>query len=97
MNQQNHQLQDDEDVLDGAGSFAGSLHTVDTLQSLIQAIGAGLPASKLFGQGITYTYDDVIFHPGHIYFGAHEAPSFHLAFHSASYCAHMLCHCQAQP
>lgn len=32
----------------------------------------GLPASRLFGQGITYTYDDVIFHPGHIYFGAHE-------------------------
>lgn len=32
----------------------------------------GLPAARLFGQGITYTYDDVIFHPGHIYFGAHE-------------------------
>ncbi|DBA92305.1 TPA: hypothetical protein ACH3X2_003728 [Trebouxia sp. C0005] len=32
----------------------------------------GLPASRLFGQGITYTYDDVIFHPGHINFGAHE-------------------------
>lgn len=32
----------------------------------------GLSAAKLFGQGITYTYDDVIFHPGHIYFGAHE-------------------------
>ncbi|KAA6417380.1 MAG: inosine 5 -phosphate dehydrogenase [Trebouxia sp. A1-2] len=31
-----------------------------------------LPASRLFGQGITYTYDDVIFHPGHINFGAHE-------------------------
>lgn len=35
---------------------------------------AGLPAARLFGQGITYTYDDVIFHPGHIYFGAHEVP-----------------------
>lgn len=23
-------------------------------------------------QGICYTYDDVIFHPGHIFFGAHE-------------------------
>jgi IMP dehydrogenase len=23
-------------------------------------------------QGVCYTYDDVIFHPGHIFFGAHE-------------------------
>lgn len=35
---------------------------------------AGLSAARLFGQGITYTYDDVIFHPGHIYFAAHEVP-----------------------
>ena len=27
----------------------------------------------LFGQGVCYTYDDVIMHPGHIDFGAHEA------------------------
>lgn len=32
----------------------------------------GYPASQLFGQGLSYTYDDVIFMPGHIYFGAHE-------------------------
>ena len=69
--------------------------TAGKLQFLTQAVGAGLPASKLFGQGITYTYDDVIFHPGHIYFGAHEANSFHLAFVSASYCAQLLCPRQA--
>jgi hypothetical protein len=33
---------------------------------------AGYTASQLFGQGVSYTYDDVILHPGHIYFGAHE-------------------------
>jgi hypothetical protein len=33
---------------------------------------AGYSASQLFGQGVSYTYDDVILHPGHIYFGAHE-------------------------
>lgn len=33
---------------------------------------AGFPASKLFGQGVSYTYDDVIFLPGHINFAAHE-------------------------
>mmetsp|Transcript_47160 Transcript_47160/g.90038 ORF Transcript_47160/g.90038 Transcript_47160/m.90038 type:complete len:508 (+) Transcript_47160:63-1586(+) len=32
----------------------------------------GYPASKAFGQGVCYTYDDVIFLPGHIYFPAHE-------------------------
>jgi IMP dehydrogenase len=32
----------------------------------------GFAASQLFSQGVCYTYDDVIFHPGHIYFGAHE-------------------------
>ncbi|KAL4519348.1 hypothetical protein Ndes2526A_g00437 [Nannochloris sp. 'desiccata'] len=36
------------------------------------SIQDGFPASKLFGQGTSYTYDDVIFLPGHIYFGAHE-------------------------
>ena len=34
---------------------------------------AGYTAAQLFGQGTTYTYDDVIFLPGHINFGAHEA------------------------
>jgi len=33
---------------------------------------AGLPASRLFGQGVSFTYDDVIFLPGHIDFAAHE-------------------------
>ena len=30
----------------------------------------GLPGAKLFGQGQSLTYDDVIFLPGHIEFGA---------------------------
>lgn len=33
---------------------------------------AGFAAAQMFTQGICYTYDDVIFHPGHIDFGAHE-------------------------
>lgn len=33
---------------------------------------AGFPAARLFSQGVSYTYDDVIFLPGHIDFGAHE-------------------------
>jgi hypothetical protein len=33
---------------------------------------AGYSATQLFGQGVSYTYDDVIMHPGHISFGAHE-------------------------
>jgi IMP dehydrogenase len=33
---------------------------------------AGFPASRLFGQGTSLTYDDVIFLPGHIDFGAHQ-------------------------
>lgn len=33
---------------------------------------AGLPASRLFGQGVSFTYDDIIVLPGHIDFGAHE-------------------------
>jgi hypothetical protein len=33
---------------------------------------AGYTAARLFGQGTSYTYDDVIFLPGHINFGAHE-------------------------
>ena len=36
------------------------------------ACHAGYSAKQLFSQGICYTYDDVIFHPGHIHFGAHE-------------------------
>ena len=33
---------------------------------------AGYSGRQLFNQGVCYTYDDVIFHPGHIFFGAHE-------------------------
>mmetsp|Transcript_21719 Transcript_21719/g.37008 ORF Transcript_21719/g.37008 Transcript_21719/m.37008 type:complete len:508 (-) Transcript_21719:434-1957(-) len=32
----------------------------------------GYSSAQLFSQGVCYTYDDVIFHPGHINFGAHE-------------------------
>ena len=32
----------------------------------------GFTARQLFGQGTSYTYDDVILHPGPIDFGAHE-------------------------
>lgn len=32
----------------------------------------GFTSTQLFNQGVCYTYDDVIFHPGHINFGAHE-------------------------
>ena len=33
---------------------------------------AGWTARQVFSQGVTYTYDDVIFHPGFIDFGAEE-------------------------
>ncbi|KAG2423300.1 hypothetical protein HXX76_015449 [Chlamydomonas incerta] len=32
----------------------------------------GFSSSQLFNQGVCYTYDDVIFHPGHINFAANE-------------------------
>lgn len=35
-------------------------------------LAVGFPAGRLFSQGVSYTYDDVIFLPGHIDFGAHE-------------------------
>jgi len=31
----------------------------------------GAPASKVFGEGVCHTYDDIIFQPGHIDFPAH--------------------------
>lgn len=31
-----------------------------------------MTAQQMFNQGVSYTYDDVIMHPGHIDFGAHE-------------------------
>lgn len=36
------------------------------------ASAAGFSAAKLFSQGVSYTYDDVIFLPGHIHFGADQ-------------------------
>ncbi|CAG9465956.1 unnamed protein product [Pedinophyceae sp. YPF-701] len=36
------------------------------------AIEDGYSAQQVFGQGTCHTYDDVIFLPGHISFGAHE-------------------------
>mmetsp|Transcript_12214 Transcript_12214/g.26283 ORF Transcript_12214/g.26283 Transcript_12214/m.26283 type:complete len:502 (-) Transcript_12214:787-2292(-) len=38
----------------------------------MEEISDGYSAKQMFGSGVCYTYDDVIFHPGHIYFGAHE-------------------------
>lgn len=35
-------------------------------------VTAGFSASRMFNQGVSYTYDDVIMHPGHINFGANE-------------------------
>jgi len=35
-------------------------------------INDGFTAQMMFSQGVCYTYDDCIFHPGHIHFGAHE-------------------------
>ena len=32
----------------------------------------GYTALKIFTKGFTYTYDDIIFHPGHIDFAAHD-------------------------
>lgn len=73
MNQQNHQTYADEEVLDGKtiSSAMNRLQSESPVAPPLTSL-AGLPASRLFGQGITYTYDDVIFHPGHINFGAHE-------------------------
>jgi hypothetical protein len=39
---------------------------------LLSLPDTGFPAAKMFSQGVSYTYDDVILHPGHIYFGANE-------------------------
>lgn len=35
-------------------------------------VATGLPGAKLFGQGVSLTYDDVIFLPGRIDFGADQ-------------------------
>ena len=40
-------------------------------------------------QGVCYTYDDVIFHPGHIYFGAHEVYGMHV-LHVLQFTIHAL-------
>ncbi|GLI66019.1 hypothetical protein VaNZ11_009723 [Volvox africanus] len=38
----------------------------------VDAIYDGFSSSQLFNQGVCHTYDDVIFHPGHIFFAANE-------------------------
>ncbi|CAK0778918.1 hypothetical protein CVIRNUC_004666 [Coccomyxa viridis] len=43
-----------------------------SMTAVMDDIADGYTAAQLFGQGTTYTYDDVIFLPGHINFGAHE-------------------------
>lgn len=40
-------------------------------------LGAGYSGAQLFGQGVTYTYDDVIFLPGYIDFAAHDVRRLH--------------------
>ncbi len=47
--------------------------------SFDETIMDGFPASKLFGQGVSYTYDDVIFLPGHINFSADQASGLRVA------------------
>ena len=49
-----------------------SLVFVLLLVQVLSPSFAGYTAAQLFGQGSTYTYDDVIFLPGYIDFGAHE-------------------------
>ncbi|PNH04750.1 Inosine-5'-monophosphate dehydrogenase [Tetrabaena socialis] len=39
---------------------------------LANAVYDGFSSYQLFNQGVCYTYDDVIFHPGHIFFAANE-------------------------
>lgn len=72
MSQQNHQELKEEEVPDGMSSLNRLPVRMQPLNT--QALFPGLSAARLFGQGITYTYDDVIFHPGHIHFAAHEVP-----------------------
>jgi hypothetical protein len=46
--------------------------TLATHASLSPTKKTGATAAHIFGQGTTYTYDDIIFLPGFIGFGAHE-------------------------
>lgn len=50
----------------GASSLSSCHHQVE------HRLCAGWTARQVFSQGVTYTYDDVIFHPGFIDFGADE-------------------------
>jgi hypothetical protein len=47
--------------------------------TLLLPLNTGFTAAQLFGQGVSYTYDDVIMHPGHISFAAHEVRQTHAA------------------
>eukprot|EP00193_Tetraselmis_chui_P011085 CAMPEP_0177790610 /NCGR_PEP_ID=MMETSP0491_2-20121128/23454_1 /TAXON_ID=63592 /ORGANISM="Tetraselmis chuii, Strain PLY429" /LENGTH=488 /DNA_ID=CAMNT_0019312711 /DNA_START=38 /DNA_END=1504 /DNA_ORIENTATION=+ len=42
------------------------------MEGFYEGVSDGAPATKLLSQGTCYTYDDCIFHPGHIDFPAHE-------------------------
>lgn len=60
-----------DEICDGMLAFAAL--PLLSLDSRISPTPSGYTAKQLFSQGVCYTYDDCIFHPGHIYFGAHEA------------------------
>eukprot|EP00958_Prasinococcus_capsulatus_P010173 scaffold993_cov393-Prasinococcus_capsulatus_cf.AAC.10 len=55
----------------GAAATMDSNKRMKTDQSEPEVVD-GFEASRLFSQGLSYTYDDVIFHPGHIYFPAEK-------------------------
>ena len=52
--------------------FLLSAHDEDNNLLLSPLSAPGAPASQIFTQGVCYTYDDIIFHPAHIHFPAHE-------------------------
>lgn len=85
-----------DDIADGKGLFIlphSGLTTANGLGSpcrFILPVCAGQTANYVFSQGITYTYDDVILHPGFIDFGANEVTSPALCctplIHTIRYC-----------
>ena len=64
----------DDEVLDGAILFL--VVALCLIAQFAEAegtvAGVGLTAARLFSQGTTFTYDDIIFHPGHIDFAANQ-------------------------
>lgn len=59
-------------IRDGAIRLLDRRVCVVLVQAPTTCRSAGWKAGELFNQGVSYTYDDVILHPGHIDFGAHE-------------------------